>query len=179
MTDNDTRQKYIEEIAGTVDRHRERAFEYETKALDFAHNAFRTLTYLNGGALVAIPTAVALFKADITQGKFYLTFAAALFVAGLLLVVLAQAAAFFTMGRRSESKLSFQYEQTALANLRHYITDPKERDTGISQARSYNSTANAKIGASNKWRLSGLIFFWSSVGAFIVGCYFGARAILG
>ena len=175
----DSRRQFIEEVAGTADRHRQRSFEYEGKAIEFANNAFRALTYLNGGALVAIPTAVALFKADIAQARLYLTCAAALFVLGLLLVVLAQAAAFFTMARRSEAETNYEFEQDLIANLRHYIKDPEAREKATADARAYNKAAVDKISGSNVWRLAALIFFWTSAIAFVAGCWFRARAILG
>src|SRR5437667_2886763 len=48
------------EYRDLTQHHSERAVFYETRAIEFANNALRTLTYLNGGGLVAIPAAVAL-----------------------------------------------------------------------------------------------------------------------
>ena len=53
------RRRYFEDYKDTVDRHREGALFFEARAIDFASNAFKALTYLNGGGLIAIPTAVA------------------------------------------------------------------------------------------------------------------------
>src|SRR5262249_60802577 len=67
---------------------------------EFATGALRTLTYLNGGGLVAIPAAVALFHTDVTRVKVQLLTAAILFVAGLLLVIAAQVGAFLALTQR-------------------------------------------------------------------------------
>src|SRR5262249_34848888 len=83
----DQRRQYFEELE-TVDRYRERAFEYDKEALQIAGTAFRALTYLNGGALVATPTAVKLFGANVAMAKVSLLCAALSFVAGLVLVIL-------------------------------------------------------------------------------------------
>jgi hypothetical protein len=45
--------------------HRQQAFAYEQVAIDYSKKGFETLTYLNGGALVALPAALAFFKADV------------------------------------------------------------------------------------------------------------------
>jgi hypothetical protein len=60
---------------------RERAFEYEKLAVAYSEKGFQTLTYLNGGALVALPTAMAFFKADVTRSDVMCT--AAAFIVGL------------------------------------------------------------------------------------------------
>jgi sulfite exporter TauE/SafE len=112
--DAERRRRYFDEVKDVADRHLVSGAEYEKHAIDLALNVFRTLTYLNGGALVAIPTAVAMFQADARQVKVALLAAAAAFVAGLLSVVLAQAMAFFTMARRSEAE-----------NLRHYSSSSR------------------------------------------------------
>jgi hypothetical protein len=82
--EGERRRKYFEEYTDRVDRHRSREAEYDKLAIDFASNALRAITYLNGGGLVAIPAAVALFKADPTKAKHDLIVAGLLFVAGLL-----------------------------------------------------------------------------------------------
>jgi hypothetical protein len=73
--------------------HRSRSFEYENLAVEYSHRGLQLLTYLNGGALVAIPTALAFFKADVGRSDLLLT--AGAFIVGLVFVVLAQVAAFF------------------------------------------------------------------------------------
>ena len=69
------------------------------------HRALQLLTYLNGGALVAIPTALAFFKADV--GRLDVLWTAGAFVLGLFFAVLAQGAAFFTMAKRAEAATFF------------------------------------------------------------------------
>jgi hypothetical protein len=64
---NKRRRQYFEDYADRVDRHREGAAFYEQHAIELANNAFRQLTYLNGGGLLAIPTAMALFHVEAKQ----------------------------------------------------------------------------------------------------------------
>lgn len=92
--------KFWSNLKDVADRHRERAFKYEEKAIEFANNGFRTLSYPNGGALVAIPAVVALFNTDLEKVKGLLIQSALLFIVWLIFVVAAQAAAFVTMVRR-------------------------------------------------------------------------------
>jgi hypothetical protein len=69
-------------------RHRARHSELEKHANEFAASALRAATYLNGGGLVALPTAAALFKIDLDgAGKFYLIAAGLCFIVGLVAVV--------------------------------------------------------------------------------------------
>lgn len=176
---DDPRQGFIQGFKDTVDRHRERAFDYESKAIDYGNNALRALTYLNGGALVAIPTAVALFQADIANAKVKLITAALCFVAGLIFVVMSQACGFYTMARRSEAETLFQYEKTAELYLEHYnLPEDLEHQQRIIRD---DSRANAvrRVNKSNYWRFGALVLFWLSLVSFIGGCYFGARAVLG
>ena len=57
--------KFYEDFEKRAAPFRDRSFEYEKLAVDYSHKGFQTLTYLNGGALVAIPAAMAFFKADV------------------------------------------------------------------------------------------------------------------
>jgi hypothetical protein len=84
----------------------------------------RAITYLNGGALVAIPAAVALFKADPENAKYDLIFAGLLFVAGLLAIVIAQASAFFVLARREEAERFLAQRQIVLLASEHYPGTP-------------------------------------------------------
>jgi hypothetical protein len=81
---------------------RDLGFEYEKLAIGYSEKGFQTLTYLNGGALVAIPTAMTFFKAEVARGAVMWT--AGAFIAGLLCVLVAQMATFFTMSCRSEAQ---------------------------------------------------------------------------
>lgn len=178
--ETDPRRKYLEEYTGAVDRHRTRAFEYEVKAIDYSNAAFRVLTYLNGGALVAIPTAVALFQTDPAAVKYQLVAAAAMYVASLIFIIGAQSAAFFTMARRSEAETYFQYEQHLILHLRYYIKDDDvARASTIKESTGQRQMALDKIQASNSWRRAGIVFFWLSLILFIGGSIYGGKAVLG
>jgi hypothetical protein len=93
--------KFFEDLEKRAGPYRAMSFEFEKLAVEYSNKGFQNLTYLNGGALVAIPTAMAFFKAEVAKSHLLIT--AGFFVAGLLFVVLAQAAAFFTMAKRAEA----------------------------------------------------------------------------
>jgi hypothetical protein len=173
----DTRSKYFEEIEAATTPHRERAFDYEKLAVDYTTNVFRTMTYLCGGALVALPAAVALFQVDIKAHKTQLVLAAGFFVLALLAVCVAQAFAFFVMARRSESEQQLEHQQKLLLGSVHYPTVVDPAQAKVDGDKAY-ALAIKKIAASNKWRLAGLMTFWISLGFFLAGCYFGAYAML-
>jgi hypothetical protein len=152
------------------------AFEYEKLTVEYSNKGFQTLTYLNGGALVAIPTAMAFFRADVAKSDVLLT--AGLFVAGLFFVVLAQGAAFFTMAKRAEAYDRLKKDQFhRVAALAH----PHQSDANISYLRSADQEfkdANKRLRHSDIYRAAGLIFFGASLIAFVIGCGWGARTVL-
>lgn len=139
------------------------------------------LTYLNGGGLVAIPTVVALFRADPSQVKTRLVYAAAAFIAGLVFVALSQAFAFFVMARRAEAEVHYSFEQMELLGAVHYpgapgtSNDVKGRNERAQQNRNI---ALAKTRKSDVWRVFALIFIWLSLALFIAGCHLGGSAVL-
>src|SRR6266404_3044264 len=167
--------KFYEDFEKRAAPFRERAFEYEKLTVDFSHKGFQTLTYLNGGALVAIPTAMAFFKADVARADVLWT--AGLFITGLLCVVVAQMAAFFTMSKRAESNQFYTAEQFhKVAALSH----PYQSEQNIAMqtdAKKARLGAAGREFASNKWRLVGLCFYVISVFAFVAGCGLGARGV--
>jgi hypothetical protein len=171
------RTKYFEDYESVVDRHRTRGFEYEQEAIAYSTSALKVLSYLNGGGLLAMPTAVALFHASIDKVKLVLLAGAGCFVGGLLFVAIAQGCAFFTMAKRSESENHLASEQTLLLSMTHY---PEVGDQQLirAEATENRAAANRKIVVSNKWRHAGLLLFWLSFLAFNAGCLLGAIAIL-
>ena len=64
--------------------------EYQSRAMEFAVNALRALTYLNGGGLIAIPATVAMFKVDPRQAQIQVLCAARFFIAGLIAALIVQ-----------------------------------------------------------------------------------------
>jgi hypothetical protein len=119
--------------------HIERAFVYEKHAIDAASSGFRALSYLNGGGLVTIPTAVALFNADPKHARTLLVSAGLCFVAGLVAVLIAQACLFFTMARRSEgqnaiaayqgTRTSVTFEPYPNGTRQSMLNDANEQET--------------------------------------------------
>jgi hypothetical protein len=172
------RRQYIDEKKDLVDKHRERAREYEKEAIEFAINGLRVLTYLNGGGLVAIPTAAALFLHDPKLVKGHLISAGLCFIAGLIFVVAAQSGGFFTMARRSEAELHLEAEQIELLTLAHFPSTPEENQSAQARAKESRRQSNDRIERSNRWRLLGMVGAWVSLGFFILGCVLGAHAIL-
>lgn len=173
------RRAFFDEFVVAAGRHRERAFEYEREAVAIVNNGLRTLTYLCGGGLVAIPAAVALFKTDAQHERGLLIMAALLFVAGLVLVMLTQVFTFFTMARRSEAETMLEYEQTILLGVSHFPpADQIGRSKAIGDAGAKRSISDAKVKLSNYWRMAGIASFWLALACFIAGCYFGAKAIV-
>jgi hypothetical protein len=173
----DWRARYFDDKERAVDTHRQQSFEYEKQAIEYSNSVFKVLTYLNGGALVAIPAVVTLLKSDIASRHVSLLATAGVFVAGLIFVVLSQGFAFYTMARRSEAQESLAREQQVLLGMTYY---PEQFDTekARAEAKGYREEANVKIEVSNKVRFAALVFVWLSVSSFIVGCGFGAYAVL-
>jgi len=132
---------------------------------------------LNGGGLLAMPTAIALFHAPIDKIKIVLLAGAGCFIFGLLFVAIAQGCAFFTMAKRSESEHHLAGEQTLLLNMTHY-PEVGDQQSIRSEAVEHRASANRKITTSNRWRFAGLLLFWLSFLAFNAGCVLGAIAIL-
>ena len=176
--DGERRSKYFEQYSDRVGRHHARQFEHEKLALEFAASALRALTYLNGGALVAIPAAAALFKADPLKIKHDLIVAGVLFVLGLLFVVFTQACVFFVEARRAEAETFLAFRQDELLLLTHYPGTPAEQAERTVRAAAFEKQSTKKVTLSNQWRGAALVWFWAAVGCFVTGCYFGAVALL-
>jgi hypothetical protein len=168
--------KFFEQVNKRGEPHRSRSFEYEKLAIEYSHRGLQLLTYLNGGALVAIPTALAFFKADV--GRIDVLLTAVAFIVGLLFVVLAQVAAFFTMAKRAEASMFSVHEQfqriAALQNP-HQAPEFAER---MAAATSDAKMGSKRLATSDKWRLIGLGFFVLSLAAFVAGCAWGAWVVI-
>jgi hypothetical protein len=175
---SERRAKYFGDISTAVDRHRSRGFEYEKEAIAYSTSALKILSYLNGGGLLAMPAAVALFHTSMDKAKFLLIGGAGCFVVGLLFIALAQGCAFFTMAKRSESQNHFADEQTLLLNMVHYPEVGDQPSIRI-EATESRKAANHKVIISDRWRFAGLLLFWLSLLVFIAGCLLGAFAVLG
>ena len=174
---DETRSKYFSDIEKALGHLRDRNFEYEKLAIDFSTSAFKTISYLNGGALVALPAAVTVFKVDTTGQKIVLIIGAACFVLGLIAICLAQACAFFVMARRSEAQWCYEQEQRVLVNMVHYQAVAPAAQSKTDAAK-FLADGNKKIDASNCWRTAAIGVYWLSIGLFLAGCAFGAEAVL-
>jgi hypothetical protein len=178
MTDAGARrERFFADREKVASGHNARAFDYEKLAIDFANTGFKALTYLNGGALVAIPAVMTLFQTNIINNKFPLLLTAASFIVGLVSIVGAQACGFFTMARRAEAQQFFSHEQLLLICLTHY-PEQYESEKTKAEANTFRASAESKIEASNTARFWGIVLVWVSVTAFILGCLIGAYAVL-
>ncbi|UPJ41955.1 hypothetical protein IVB40_32545 [Bradyrhizobium sp. 40] len=167
---------FFEEVERRIKPLRDRSLEYEKLAISYSEKGFQTLTYLNGGALVAIPAALSFFKAEVPGASVMWT--AAAFILGLLFVVAAQGAAFFTMARRAEANSFLMNAQfNRMASLR-YPPEHDDHKARWASSTSDDNRANKKLGHSDVWRIVGLTFFVCALLAFIGGCLLGAHAVL-
>jgi hypothetical protein len=172
------RRQYFEDYADRVDRHREGAAFYEQRAIELANNAFRQLTYLNGGGLLAIPTAMALFHVEAKRVTTQLLCAALAFAAGLVCVAASQGFAFFVMARRSEQETLLQYEQMESLRAVYYPGTPEELSATLLRSTEHHNSANRKMRVSNISRAIALVFVWTSLLLFIAGCWAGTWSVL-
>jgi hypothetical protein len=168
--------KIFEEIERHSSPARQQGFEYEKLAIEYSHRGFQNLTYLNGGALVAIPTALAFFKTDLRPNAVMAT--ALMFILGLVAVVVAQCCAFYVMARRSEAMANIRDEHihtvVALANP----TGSQTQKDYLSQAATLNGIATKQLRSSDLWRRIGLCCFTISLLMFLLGCTSGAYVVL-
>ena len=166
--------KFYEQVIRWGEPHRSRSFEYEKLAVEYSHRGLQLLTYLCGGALVAIPTALAFFKADVGRADVLVT--AGTFIVGLFFVVLAQLAAFFTMAKRAEASTFYsseQFQRIAALQYPHQSPEFLER-----MAAADSDRGNTRMSGSNVCRQVGLGFFAVSLAAFVFGCGWGAWVVL-
>jgi hypothetical protein len=173
----DLRRAYLDDLTAVSRPFRDEAFEYETLAREDADHTFRTLTYLNGGALLALVPAVTLLSGQVMAHRMLLVAGGACFVAALLLVLLARAFASFVMTRRSEAELHFAHEQILLLGAASYptVVDPTyaRHEAGETRAR-----AIAKMNGSHRYRRCGTVTVWISILIFVLGCSLSVRALL-
>jgi hypothetical protein len=77
-------------------------------------------SYLNGGALVAIPAAGALFRTEVAPTQSLLIASAGSFVLALVLIVAAYFCAFFTMAKRAEREEIPSHEKSLILGALYY-----------------------------------------------------------
>lgn len=168
--------KFHEDFIKRSEPYRTRAFDYDKLNVEHAQQGFQSLTYLNGGALIAIPAAITAF--NVVLPKADVLFTAGFFVTGLICVVLAQVATFFTLAKRGEANVAFITQQfhdvTALSHPKESQSASERRDA----AEKARLKGRRRGQQSNSWRTVGIVFFSLSLIAFVIGCVFAADAIL-
>jgi len=168
--------KFWEDAEKRSSPHRQQAFSYEQFAIEYSKKGFETLTYLNGGALVALPAALAFFKADVPASSIIAV--AGSFIAGLLAVVLAQVMAFFTMTKRSEAAQLLANEAVLSVSAINNPIGSAAHQEMEARANKTRAQANERLSSSDRYRLAGLAIYSASVLAFVIGCVLGAAAVL-
>ena len=119
---------------------------------------------------------MAFFRADVVKSDVLLT--AGLFVIGLFFVVLAQAAAFFTMAKRAEATDRLRWEQFHRVAALGYPHQTPPNTENLKAASKRHADANERLGRSDMCLVAGLVFFGASLIAFVVGCGWGARTVI-
>ena len=168
--------KFYDDLGKRGEPFRSRSFEYEKLAVEYSHRGLQLLTYLNGGALVAIPPALAFFKADV--GKVDVLWTAGAFIVGLFFVVLAQVAAFFTMSKRAEASTFFFGDQYSRIDALRYHHETAQYTERMAAAKADHATGISRIFWSDICRYVGLAFFGVSLAAFVFGCVWGAWVVV-
>ncbi|SIO49063.1 hypothetical protein SAMN05443247_06350 [Bradyrhizobium erythrophlei] len=168
--------KFFEDLEKRAGPSRAMAFEFEKLAVEYSNKGFQNLTYLNGGALVAIPTAMAFFKAEVAKGDVLMT--AGFFVAGLLFVVFAQVAAFFTMAKRAEAQNRLHLEQAHRIAALAFPHQTPANVENLTKADQQHYDADGRLRRSDLRRRAGLSFFSLSLFAFVFGCGWGGYTVM-
>jgi hypothetical protein len=168
-SNGDKWSSFVEESKRTISPHMERSFDYDKLAIDYSASAFRLLTYVNAGGLLAIPTAVGILGPQQPDQRQILLKIAAFFVAGLLLILLSQICAFFTMAKRAEAheQAGAQYSWI-LSGIRYPAQFSDAKDRSETARASYTK----KIATSNIVRLLGIACAAGSGLTFAGGCMY-------
>lgn len=101
-----------------------------------------------------------------------------LFVIGLSSIAGAQACAFFVLARRAEAEKFLADRQVILLAKEHYPGTPQEQAQQTNDAAKFDQLSDRKMARSDQWRKAAIAWFSLASVFFVVGCYFGARAIL-
>jgi hypothetical protein len=175
---NELRKAYVDDIAVVTRAFEDNAFEHEKLTARSFQDAFRSLTLLNLGALVALSAAVALLLPNVAAHKTLLLASWSCFAGALILVHVARALKSSFIARRSEAERYFEHEQILLVGAARHATvvDPTYARNA---ARENRAAAIAKISRANSYRRCVFVALWVSAGCFLFGCYLGARALLG
>jgi hypothetical protein len=173
-------EQYLARYKDYVLPYHEGARVFEKHAIDFAFNAVRTVTYLNGGGLIAIPAAVALFQTNPREVKTSLLLAALGFITSLVFVTAAQICGFFAMANRSAREDAVG-RSTAFAFIKQLeLATGQKRDAASrdKELKQHEAEAARVWKQFNRLRSAGIVLLGLSVLGFCFGCIGGASAIL-
>lgn len=141
-------------------------------AIGFAQGTIRAGFLLNGGALVAVPAAVALFAIDVREVTSGLIWTGALYVFGLLLAWLASMAGYFALYNLGTG-LAKEQDQTRAETTRNYYP---ERPDNI-DPKSYNADIKRYQRHGDIWTSAGIALSFLSLLLFVVGTYYGSNIV--
>jgi hypothetical protein len=101
------------------------ALDADKAAIELGQSILKTRTFLNGGALVAIPAVVTLFGIDAKAVMRNLLVAAGVFVLGLLFSWLSGIFGFFTLSRRADRDFDMAEVTKATIYKMYYPDEPQ------------------------------------------------------
>ncbi|BAT59423.1 hypothetical protein GJW-30_1_01956 [Variibacter gotjawalensis] len=174
--------EFLQRRTSTGDNFIKVIHEHEKLSSSFATAMLQSLNYLNGGGLLAMPTAAALFGVSMKPPDAYLLAAGALFVSGLIASVAATASGVeWSRARGNMRNDHFQMEIARLnkwyGELSPYLAKaipPDPVDVSVEQAHQ-KLEIQAKLAMKNRKRGSCLALI--SLICFTVGALSGAWAI--
>ena len=174
-----TRTEYLKDRSVSSQPYRDRAWDYEKEAVAMGNIVLRSLTYLNGGALVAMPAAAALFEVKARSVQTSLVYGAIGFVIGLVLIVAASAFAFFVMARRAEQSALIAEHAGRQVDFDYLLNTGRQLDPiAVEHQQALPVLIASKGRKSDVWRFWAIVATWASLLAFLAGCFFSARGLL-
>lgn len=140
-------------------------------ALEFAQSAIKTAFLLNGGGLLAVPTAVAMFNIGVRDYQRDLLIVAAMFVSGLVLAYIAVVIAHFTMVEYHKSLMIAMKRATGNLNRAYYPDQETEPDEKLKNEFELSE----KHYKCMRWIGTGICLV--SFVAFVAGSVLGSRIL--
>lgn len=163
-----------------ITHHGERERDAMKVAAEFAKEGIKNCFILNGGAMVAIPAAVALFGIDARAMFVEMMAVAGFLVVGLLAAWGASLSAFFAMSdvadAHAQHRTDWEWSEVALdAALSSKNARYDEAMIAIAEAKSESTRLQNR---ALRFRLAGIIACLTSVLCFVVGAGYGAHVLI-
>ncbi|HVA13482.1 MAG TPA: hypothetical protein VNF99_09550 [Stellaceae bacterium] len=166
---------YLEQWDSSTRPMHEHAVEMARAAIGFAQGALRTAFLLNGGALIALPTFSAIFRAGTKSIAALLGASIGCFVAGLVACVLAHLFTFFTTSAAAQNRDAKVELQKININLQHKRVTPEAAEA----AHKAQEAIRAKQDHNTKrWEKAAFISLFGSIVLFSIGAVLGAIKLM-